>query len=604
MSGKLLSGIGNNKPLKNIKVNLLNERGDIVQTTYTDADGNFKFAKLPPDRNFSIKIDEGNPSLAGLSKILLADEKGKVVGEMNNSVVGFKYEFLSADNVSLSLMSVDDLHLKFSMKGKILNGDGSAKPVANIKVNLLNETGNSIQTTYTDSLGNFSFSKLQPDQNYFVSIDETDAKFNKLKRLLLADASGKPIRELKVGGKGGFKYALLASDFQSHTFMQPEDEELRMDMFGKLLLNDKSGKGMANKKIRLVNEKGEVVDSTTTDTFGYFEFKNLPSDKKYLVKLENDDSSLTGRLKLVMTDKQGNITKEIVSNKDGSFQYELLSSDKKMFSFYNKGNKTLTLKGRFEVGDSLSTQALANSLVSIYDTRGKLLQKAFTDKAGQFYFLNLLPAISYFIKMDEKDAKLLAVTHLALFNERGDTLRNLKGNKANFKFELLPSDLLALSDEAVDDSWNKLQQLGKKLLKDTVQPQPTAKKPAYGYGLFANLYYDLDKYDLSQEAKDELMKVVVFINETPGTIIELQGYTDIRSDDQHNMYLSDLRARAAKRFLVQNGINVNRVRAVAFGKSNLVFPCSDEHPCTEEQHAQSRRVEIKVIYRNKKNAAE
>ena len=77
----------------------------------------------------------------------------------NDKRSGFRFNYLASDNTSLSLMSVDDSHLKFSMKGKISNAEGAGAPIANTKVNLVNDKGEVIQTGYTDEQGNFVFEK-------------------------------------------------------------------------------------------------------------------------------------------------------------------------------------------------------------------------------------------------------------------------------------------------------------------------------------------------------------------------------------------------------------------------------------------------------------
>lgn len=611
MSGKLLSSAGDKKPLANVKVNLVNERGDVLQTVTTDAQGNFTFSKLPSDRNYLVKIDEDDPKLAGLPKILLADEKGKVISEMKNEKDGFRYQYLSADNASLSLMSVDDSYLKFSMKGKIMNGDGTGAPVANAKVNLLNDKGEVVQTGYTDNDGNFVFTKLPADGNFYVSVDEKDTKLANLKRLLLTDGSGNAVKEVKLNSNGEFKFQLLGADSQVHSLMEIEDAALKGDLLGRLLTADGSAKGMANKKVTLVNDMGEVVDSTTTDENGHFTFKDLPSDKKYLVKLDEGDTPLSGNLKLVLTDASGNNMQEVQSNEDGIFQYELLSGDKKMFALFNETENSLrAMRGSLLAGDSLKIEPLVNSKISLYNSSGKMLQTVFTDRNGRFFFLNLPPTGNFFIKMDEKDPKLILTSRLVLADERGVTVRELKGKKSRFRFELLPSDVKALSAELVDDSWSKLKLMEKKLFADNkksdsakadhTKTETLSTKLPYGYGLFENLYFESGRYTLSPKAKSELMKVVAYIKTTPGTIIELDGFADNRGGTRANLYLSDHRARSAKNYLVSRGVNVNRLKSVAYGETQLINPCNDPLPCTEEQQAPNRRVEIKVIYRKKR----
>jgi len=600
MSGKLLSGIGANKPLNNVKVDLVNEKGEVVQTVYTDADGNFKFSQLPADRNFMVRVDEGDPKLAKLPKILLADDKGKVVGEMEKGKSNaFRYEYLAADKASYSLMSVDDSQLKFSMKGKISNGDGTGKAIANVKVNLLNEKGEIVQTGYTDADGNFVFKKLPADQNYYVAVDEKDAKLSNIKHLLLSDGSGNGVKDIRVDSKGKFKFQLLASDLKSQSLMEVEDVKLRTDLFGKLMTKDGTDKTLANKKVTLVNEKGEVLDSATTDANGQFVFKNLPADQKYLVKMDDSDASLAGNMKLLLTDDKGNNAHEFTASTEGVFQYELLSADRKIFTptNENEGNMKLVLKGRFLVGDSVKTEPLVHSKVNLFDEKDKLIKTTTTDNFGRFMFTDLSPDQKFIIKMDEADAKLKAAKRLILADEAGVTVHEL-GKKNKFKFVLLPSDMKALSTEEADDSENNLKLLGKKLFVG-VAPKTQEKKfdlPA-GTGQFATIYYETGKSDVPKDAIPELDQIAEYLKNTKGAVLEIRGNTDSRAGERYNLFLSANRVQKIKNYLaIEKGVDVRYLNGIALGESEPAVECGGEIVCTEEQYAQNRRVEFKVTF--------
>lgn len=598
MSGKLIANDEKRTPISNVKVNLLNERGEVLQSVYTDVNGKFEFAKLPADKNFVVRIADDDDKLSKIKGILLTDEKDNTIAEIKNTKDGFRYKCLTADGSSFSLMSVDDSEIKFSMKGKIINGDGTGKPAANTKVNLLNEKGETLQSAYTDEQGNFVFTKLPSDQNFFVSIDEKEDQITNAKKFFITDVNGKTVGEVKADKKGRFKYEILTADINSFALMEVEEQQMKADIIGKLISDDDSGKGLANKRVRLVNEKGEVIDSTYTDESGKFVFKSLPSDQKYLVKLDEEDVTMQGKLKLVMTDVKGNIVREIAPETTGVFSYELLSADRELFSFSDESDR-LGLRGRVLVGNNAQLNALPNSIVRLYDANGKLLQKIFTDNTGYFYFFNLPANKKFTIAMDEKDPKLIAAARLVLTDENGVTIRDLKG-KERFRFELLSADMKTLLVAASDDSWSNIKLLGKQLFSDTLKSIKSEKpiaKPAYGYGLFENLYFGSDDFKLSAKAKEELMKVVEFVEKTPNCIIELDGHADSRMGQRHNLFLSYNRARSAKNFLVWKGVNVNRLKAVAFGKKQLAVPCSESGSCTELENAPNRRVEIKVKYR-------
>jgi len=606
MSGRLLSGMGTNKPLADTRVNLFNEKGEVIESVYTDADGNFKFTKLPPDQNFFVRVNAEDPKLAKLPGIVLTDEKGRTMGELIHDDSGtFEYSYLAADHASLSLMGVDDSQLRFKMKGTIVNGDGSNRGLADTKVDLLNEKGEIIQSVRTDANGKFVFRNLPPDKNYFIKADEKDPALSSIKILLLKDEAGTIVKEIHLEKKNGFRFSLIGMDVKVLALMEVEDGGLKSDLLGKLILADGSKNAMANKRIDLINEKGEVVDSTVTDAEGQFVFKNLPADQKFLVKLPDEDVALSDKFKLILKDEHGNDMPELGSTKDGVFQYELLTADRNLFALTNEndGKMHLSLKGRFLTGDSLRETALSNSKVSLYDLKNHLLKTIVTDKNGRFSFYGLPPDQQFVIKMDENDSRLISAKRLVLADLNGTSVRVLRNKKDRFRFELLHPDMQALSSEEVDDSYAKLKSLEKKLFADGAKDslKRPVSKPGANFtlppdsGLFESIYFAFGSSVLLPDAIRVLNKIAKFISETSHTILEIDGYSDCRGSERFNLFLSDHRAQEVKNYLVFKGVNVNRLKGVAYGESRPVNGCVDNVECTEEQHALNRRAEFKIL---------
>ncbi|MDX5348950.1 MAG: OmpA family protein [Hymenobacteraceae bacterium] len=81
-----------------------------------------------------------------------------------------------------------------------------------------------------------------------------------------------------------------------------------------------------------------------------------------------------------------------------------------------------------------------------------------------------------------------------------------------------------------------------------------------------NIYYDLDKYDIREDAKPELNKIVRMLKDNPDIKIELSSHTDSRQTHGYNQMLSQLRAEAAVRYIVENGIDLDRIIAKATAK--------------------------------------
>jgi outer membrane protein OmpA-like peptidoglycan-associated protein len=106
-----------------------------------------------------------------------------------------------------------------------------------------------------------------------------------------------------------------------------------------------------------------------------------------------------------------------------------------------------------------------------------------------------------------------------------------------------------------------------------------------------NIYYDLDKANIRSDAAEELDKLVDFLKDNPNISIELSSHTDDRATDAYNQDLSQRRAESATRYLIQNGIVTDRIKAVGYGESRLLI----KEAQTEEEHQKNRRTEIKVL---------
>lgn len=104
-----------------------------------------------------------------------------------------------------------------------------------------------------------------------------------------------------------------------------------------------------------------------------------------------------------------------------------------------------------------------------------------------------------------------------------------------------------------------------------------------------NIYYDFDRWDILPVSALELNKVAELLKTHPGMHVELSSHTDARGNTKYNLKLSQLRADAAKNYIVAKGIDPARITATGFGKSKLLNTSPD---CTPEQHRQNRRTEL------------
>lgn len=83
----------------------------------------------------------------------------------------------------------------------------------------------------------------------------------------------------------------------------------------------------------------------------------------------------------------------------------------------------------------------------------------------------------------------------------------------------------------------------------------------------ANTFYEFGKWTLTEGTKKELEKLVDILNENPNITIELASHTDMIGDEASNQILSQKRAQSVVDFLIEKGIDAERLTAKGYGKS-------------------------------------
>lgn len=110
-----------------------------------------------------------------------------------------------------------------------------------------------------------------------------------------------------------------------------------------------------------------------------------------------------------------------------------------------------------------------------------------------------------------------------------------------------------------------------------------------------DIYYDFDDWSLRQASEAELKKLVNFLSDHADIKIELSSHTDARGQDDYNQKLSEKRAKSLVDYLIENGISKERMIPRGYGEQKPVNKCVNAVECTEDEHQQNRRTEIKII---------
>ncbi len=109
------------------------------------------------------------------------------------------------------------------------------------------------------------------------------------------------------------------------------------------------------------------------------------------------------------------------------------------------------------------------------------------------------------------------------------------------------------------------------------------------------LYYDLDKFYIRYNDKVKLDEIVTLMNKYPQMVLEVASHTDARASKPYNVTLSHNRTNSVVNYLVEHGINKDRIVAKWFGEIYPVNGCVDGVKCSEEEHQQNRRTEFRIL---------
>ena len=116
------------------------------------------------------------------------------------------------------------------------------------------------------------------------------------------------------------------------------------------------------------------------------------------------------------------------------------------------------------------------------------------------------------------------------------------------------------------------------------------KTDAGATAVLNNIFFDFDKYELKDRSLTELNKIVRFLKENPPIDVEIGGHTDSDGSASYNKQLSLKRAQSVVSYLVEKGINAQRLSVKGYGADNPIVPND-----TEENKQANRRIEFKII---------
>ncbi|KPA16834.1 peptidoglycan-associated lipoprotein [Candidatus Magnetomorum sp. HK-1] len=100
-----------------------------------------------------------------------------------------------------------------------------------------------------------------------------------------------------------------------------------------------------------------------------------------------------------------------------------------------------------------------------------------------------------------------------------------------------------------------------------------------------NIYFDYNESTLRWDSQEELKIKAEWMRAHPDIEIIIEGHCDERGSAPYNIALGERRAETAKNFIVDLGVEAERIETVSFGEERPVDPRSSEEAWSKNRRA-------------------
>ena len=376
------------KLYQGVTVDLLDNAGNVVATTTTDAHGAYAFTNLE-EGTYKVRVHKEGP-IADLVQTEDPDAtkdntSGDITLELNDPIKeNVNFGYISDNSISGTIYRDDN-------RSNSLNGGEAGYPEQTVQ--LLDKAGAVIKTTKTDANGNYSFDNL-PDGTYSVKVVK-DGALTDLEQTEDPDATKDSASEPIVLNednptKKNVNFGYVPDYFIKGTIYRDGNRSGALDAGEKLY------KGVT---VNLVDADGTVVATTTTDADGTYSFDKLPAGT-YSVKVVQDGPIASLEQTGDPDATKDNASEPITLNNDNP------STTDVNFGYVNNNSLSGTVyRDDSRNGDQDGTEpGYSGVTVQLLDASGNVVATTTTDANGAYSF-SKLPDGTYSVKV-VKDGEL------------------------------------------------------------------------------------------------------------------------------------------------------------------------------------------------------
>ena len=123
--------------------------------------------------------------------------------------------------------------------------------------------------------------------------------------------------------------------------------------------------------------------------------------------------------------------------------------------------------------------------------------------------------------------------------------------------------------------------------EDTMEDEGTLTREEAMAMIGDMIFFDFDKSDLRPESRTTLQQKAEILRQYPDIRVRIEGNADERGTVEYNLALGERRADSARRYLIDLGIDPDRLTTISYGEER---PLAEGH--NEAAWQQNRRDEF------------
>ncbi|MBI2341137.1 MAG: peptidoglycan-associated lipoprotein Pal [Deltaproteobacteria bacterium] len=90
------------------------------------------------------------------------------------------------------------------------------------------------------------------------------------------------------------------------------------------------------------------------------------------------------------------------------------------------------------------------------------------------------------------------------------------------------------------------------------------------------VHFDFDKYSIKSEYEGTLKSNAGWLQNSKKAVVVIEGHCDERGTAEYNIALGDRRAKSAKNYLTNLGIDDKRLSTISYGEEKPLASCHEE----------------------------